>query len=81
MFLAKDSITSTKDGVNGTEDDLTPTQDGARVEQATQIIKNDPLNSTYMVTCSVCQSRIDVSHKEDQFVVKCGHCGEATVSF
>ena len=31
------------------------------------------------IACNVCGSRIDISSKRDQHVVKCDNCNEATV--
>jgi len=56
-----------------------PTNDAHEVELAT-LIQKDPSSSSYTITCRVCQNRIDVSDKQEQFVVKCWYCAEATVS-
>ena len=32
------------------------------------------------IPCKVCNTPIDISHKEQQHVIKCFSCGEATVS-
>lgn len=40
------------------------------------------LNSSVgpFVTCRVCQNAINIADKDNQYVVKCLHCNEATVS-
>lgn len=43
-------------------------------------IRHEMDRERYEVDCKVCSSRVDITEKQEQHVVKCEQCGEATVS-